>query len=824
MKAKFDKEFLLKHRFWFMLAVVPLLWLIAWLVLITGVAQSRDQKRKQYEELLHSLRTIQNPKNPRFIKPLEKKEAELKAHKDKVWKQVWKSQEGIMTWPSSDIAPMKALEKGYFGDPIPDRWRREYGRAGLYAKQLDEFKRPPPPTYYLGGWETIIQPVSSGGSPGHWATPPTIEECWLAQEERWVRRELLSIVKDTLNAVARFDDVNTFKVIKHDYAGKEGVSLPEGAVAVQVARNPYWEMELILQQKPRKELEKPVAEKPEKPASKEGTPAAEGEPPAAEPVEPAEGGKPARKEPPILVVSPQSRLTNVDRDKKPRQLEGLVIRLSQRRPILDAEGKVLREVSLEKQFVIQGESVDWNKHHEFGQLIRLDFDDKELQQLKIDDRDARAIRQGGVVQFDLREPIQVRIVEDKSDPVPPGFVARQRLRNANWELELLLEEERRTLYISSKSTLRNIHPNQRTLNLNGVRFNVRQGAPEQQPVVLRVQGMPLPWGQSVSIGVRQPVPNFSRDLDRRPLLVEQVLEWSTSPIRRIDQMAIGYHSHRTANSPLEKKTFIDTPTTDPSAMGAEGAVGTEGGVAGESAPPVGEVPAPGPLPSFGEGFGPGMLSGNRTPNGLERNRYYQVNNQVRRLPLGLVLVVDQAHIQDVLTAFINSRLRIQTTQVHWHHIRDVPPPTPADLEGGVADPSQVGQVTPGYDEERRGTAGITPGPGGRSLFPRAGFGPGAPLSGFRPGIAASRGEGGDPEGGRPGFGRPLFTGGIGSYRGPTGETMTGPDGQPLLTDDPNLVQLCLYGIASLYERYPPKPAPAGDSANPGGQSASGTTP
>ena len=39
------------------------------------------------------------------------------------------------------------------------------------------------------------------------------------------------------------------------------------------------------------------------------------------------------------------------------------------------------------------------------------------------------------------------------------------------------------------------------------------------------------------------------------------------------------------------------------------------------------------------------------------------------MPVGLLLILDQAHIQDVLTGVVNSRLQFQITQVHYQHVR-----------------------------------------------------------------------------------------------------------------------------------------------------------
>src|SRR5207248_1101913 len=87
--------------------------------------------------------------------------------------------------------------------------------------------------------------------------------------------------------------------------------------------------------------------------------------------------------------------------------------------------------------------------------------------------------------------------------------------------------------------------------------------------------------------------------------------------------------------------------------GGPGAGGMSGGPGGGSMSPPG-----------GAGGGP-KSDADKTPNGIVRNRYIAVTEQVRHMPVALSLVVEQGHMQDVLTAVTNSRLRIQITQVQW---------------------------------------------------------------------------------------------------------------------------------------------------------------
>src|SRR5207253_2625143 len=57
-------------------------------------------------------------------------------------------------------------------------------------------------------------------------------------------------------------------------------------------------------------------------------------------------------------------------------------------------------------------------------------------------------------------------------------------------------------------------------------------------------------------------------------------------------------------------------------------------------------------------------------NNLVRERYIDVTPQVRRMPVAMVVLIDETFMQDLLRQFANSPLRIQTTQMHWQHAEE----------------------------------------------------------------------------------------------------------------------------------------------------------
>jgi len=260
--------------------------------------------------------------------------------------------------------------------------------------------------------------------------------------------------------------------------------------------------------------------------------------------------------------------------------------------------------------------------------------------------------------------------------------------------------------------------------------------------------------------------------DKQPIEAEQVFTWFTSPIKRLDRLEVGTtfaQSHRTAIRPLmPAKQF---PIAAP-----EGGTATPPGEAGSSLGPKGGGPGPmGPGPG---GFGGPGGQGNAPQVLVNNRRYVDLSDQVRRLPIGMVLILDQTYVPDVLTALTNSRLRMWTTQVQWKHIPgySVPPPPEENVvatrPSGGGGPGPEGPMGPG--PMGPGSLGPKPGGGGLGIPPMGPMGPMGP-------------------------GGMLGSGG-GSGYDPNAIT---------IQDDPNLVELSVYAIASLYERYPPKPA-AGD--------------
>jgi hypothetical protein len=389
-------------------------------------------------------------------------------------------------------------------------------------------------------------------------------------------------------------------------------------------------------------------------------------------------------------------------------------------------------------------------------------------------------------------------IDAKKESLPAGASAWYRFHNDNWEITLVLEPDKnRQLTVSARSTIKNINLDRRRLPVAAVGLEIAQVAKSgavRGPHYLQVEGEPLEWNKTAEIKKSALVDTFKAN---EPLEVKQVFNWYTSPVKRLDRVELGTRlaeSHRMSKYTLQTK----------SSGGAKDAAAAppapaEGGLSG------------GNMPNYTSGTGG---EGRGGPNGgaaaaavgVERNRYIDLSDQVRRMPVAMVLVVDQARIPDVLTALANSRLHIWVAQWEWQHVQGVQPPPkaepPSGEEGSGAVAGAGAERGEGNVTGRQPPTAAMPPVGsssGKFSGPRpGGEGPGGRQSGM--GSAAGPRPGGSSAGG---LFRPPGLGGMGGgfsqgfYNG-------SPETAGLEQEDPNLVELTVYGIASLYERFPPK--------------------
>lgn len=354
----------------------------------------------------------------------------------------------------------------------------------------------------------------------------------------------------------------------------------------------------------------------------------------------------------------------------------------------------------------------------------------------------------------------------------PGAVV---LVNAAWELTLIPEAGGK---LSERSTLRNVHSQGRPQALYDkalgwkTEFMLAQGANTR--VTLSFDGDPLPYGQARSFkefgAMNVGTLDFSQEF-----LATQIFKQANCPLRKVSAIELGSLGQDIRNfKPADLKIRATLPEEKGEDLAAGGATGSPGG-----GPPGVEGPG---MTSMAPGGGPGGAAAgpkNATAlNRLDRARYLVSNEVCRHLPIAVRIQVDQAYVNTVLSTMANNKLRMQITQVEWNHV----PRSRPMLAGGLPGmPGSGGFGFPGAP------------PGG---LPGTGMPPGlTPIGGVPGAIPGLPGAGGVP--GIPG--RPP----VGAPSGP------GAGSNPALAslglEDGNLIDLTIYAIASLYERYPPKP-------------------
>ncbi len=368
----------------------------------------------------------------------------------------------------------------------------------------------------------------------------------------------------------------------------------------------------------------------------------------------------------------------------------------------------------------------------------------------------------------------------KKLPNPPkpdkskGEYDHQIFSNGIWKLDLIQTAREIRWQITNLTARR--QPMAMFFKVKRVNVNV--------PDWIWVDGEPLPPYQSSKWGAQPVTSTGIVGLES----VKEVLDWRSATVKRIDKFDLFHHSHRTNSKGLTTAPVKTDPNAPPDPM-----AGMMAGGPGGPGVPMGGPGGPGGPGAFdteGQFLGGGMgafgMAGQRSRMLVNKRRYIDWNDQVRRMAIGMVFIVDPSRIQDVLTALANSRLRFQITQVHWQHY--------------------TGSIKPIVDERNKRALVRT----GSDSYPMAGVGRSWNMDteSYDSFSAGSFGQ-------TPGI-IPGITGNIdpGSMLNPAEETA-------------NVVELAIYGIASLYQKYPPRPpepeAPAA-GAEGAAPAAAATTP
>lgn len=642
---KFDKDTLIKQRFWVMLGVSAPLSLVALLVLLTAVGANIS---KQREELTKQLKTVKDAangdqKNDAWI---EKKAEEAKKAKDRealVWGKAYERQKALYTWPES-MENKFQFTNGFFAtDIVADR----KGEAPTEAPKDEE------------------------GRLFH-GTVAAKEKDWILVQGKDQQRKFFRTVNGTVTV-----NPDAKKVFFHNIELKDRVSVT-------------YEMGKFFN----------------------------------DPLTDSEQTEYTR--------SYHSQLDGILRIVDPMDLKG--------NGAVQLKGWFYKENWVNKK-------EDWPKMVRFFSYVADDW--KAADDIS---EEAWLAQEDLWVQRELYSLIR-KANDYVSKCQGTGGEEKNKwykFKNPYWELDLL--------YPGGKNLevkIKNLLDRRQKLDLSfRMRFNKRLPAE-----IVTIGGEPLDPRGTKNDTMTKTIPLLDGMTRTGIYEVEQVLTWETAAVKRIDHLSIGNisgedcaHSNRTfpeGTRPLKKEEKTDTTTSTDTSKGPPGYQGSN-------------MPG-GPTLPGGPGM-PGMMGGadsaKRTVNGLIRDRYLDVTAQARRIPVGLVLIVDQYHVDHVQLAFCNSNLRFLTTQVILNRY-------PQSMRPNLQQPESMMTMPGGPD-------------GGKMMYPGSAAPPAMPPM---------------PMGGS--FGpMPMVPGGS---LDPFGMNLNAP-----ADDQESNIEMVIYGILTLYERYPPR--------------------
>jgi hypothetical protein len=306
---KFDKDTLIRQRFWVGLGVFVLLWTILILTTWSRGPSAVKEVKEPADKATTAMKGL-SPKNENYWAPLDKTKAFYDSQIGGVWMTAWLSQKPWITWPESTqkdkFDPAIIWEKAQnfeewkklFEDPeiyvritgrFPELYRDEFYDEKTPAKSF--FKQVEPVEFKggLDGYKAMMAPTAGNasaslgavgpgrpglGAPGAnipgagqaggrtidncFPKKPSCAECWYAQEDYWIKREMMNAVKRTLEATGKcvHEDRGfwTGAAYRIQHPGMEfstatdAVPRPETGTTIKARhrfRNASWELDLL---------------------------------------------------------------------------------------------------------------------------------------------------------------------------------------------------------------------------------------------------------------------------------------------------------------------------------------------------------------------------------------------------------------------------------------------------------------------------------------------------------------------------------------------------------------------------------------------------
>jgi hypothetical protein len=680
---KFDKETFSRHRFWFSLGGFVLLWLIGFVTVTASAPGKIKGEKKKYDDPSTGLDKQQKDvaKNESFWDPYDKQAEFLKSRIAVVHGDAWKLQEPKIRFPGSNRQPLdkwwanadkfddwyKRIKEGPGKDAALDEYRDRLYRQqfddmyrqlrGTEEKEINNLANILDPVEFKGGSEgfktmmaptlgsgaaagsgpgernprAVAPPANRGAAPGgrsidgFFTKRPSADEVWYAQEDFWIKSEMLYAVRRTL--------IGAGKMTREEPGF--WANLGEQAQHPDRVFTPYT----------------PIEGRPEIVVEKDGKKTQ------------VPGGK--------YLPAAECRFRNLN-----WQLHLAFVE--------DDNGKVF----------VSNHSTLRNVHP--SHRVQAGTGMKSTEKAK-ETKETKAALEFRLTQRKTYYKLNEKAVKALGAAGMPDKVLKK--------LEPVREKDQYNARGPLLEDLKKALSAEELKQYQDLVVSNMKGEEAPKSWTLEVKTQDLAWNSAAEFGEAKEVDTTLID-PKQPFEVEQVFDWRTSPIRRIDDIRTCYHSHRDANVALKQHPGLKPPEDTSGNPNAPGAAPPGAGPGAPGAPGGMGDPAQG-----GMGVGAAALSQATEFNSLERNRYLNVTQTCRDVPFTMVLVLDQPHLHDFLVQLANSHLRVQITQVHFRRVRDVGP----TLSGDEGEPGEAPRLTPprpgierGERRERGGERGNVP--------------------------------------------------------------------------------------------------------------------
>jgi hypothetical protein len=199
-------SFVWKHRFWFGIGLAVILAISTYPTGTKAVSIRAEQKQKLHEGIFDKITkyTIGEHPNLDWKKAADDKNDMLARDVSAIWESLYLQQKELFTWPKEVAKEFGSLAFGEKLDFDRGQHLTRYRREG-YATQLEDI------------WlqlDPLRIDENSGKLSGRidaprgvlrfrtWASDPTSEDAWLAQEELWIQREFFQAI-GSINRTAK---------------------------------------------------------------------------------------------------------------------------------------------------------------------------------------------------------------------------------------------------------------------------------------------------------------------------------------------------------------------------------------------------------------------------------------------------------------------------------------------------------------------------------------------------------------------------------------------------------------------------------------------